>query len=138
MDVPSLVPQLLGKSTGPLFYAQCLNKREFLGALHPTTNSLSIHTMDANFLPCRVYAVPENVSNVVLTTHIMYSVQSVNNISDDAKPDHMDVDHENDEKLGFSPVKSTKINENVNVVGVIGSKLAQKDSSETKVCTQNA
>lgn len=133
MEMPSPVPQPVSDANGPYFFAQYLNSSHYLGALHICSNTLSVHHMDANFLPYRIYKVPAGCSNVLLTPSLMYTIQSVKNSVADANPNHSDVEHENDENLGFSPVKSTKTNQSVNAIGVVGANLAMITSNDNMV-----
>lgn len=120
MEMPSLVPELLTGVNGPFFIVQYLNNKHYLSALHTESNTLSVHNMDANFVPLRLYKVPTNCSNVLLTPRIIYTKLSVNSTAGDSKSQRTNLEHENDENLGFSPVKMTRVDQNIDAIGVVG------------------
>lgn len=120
MEIPSLLPELLTGSSGPYFIVQHLNNKHFLSALHTYSDTLSVHHMDANFIPLHLYKVPRNCSNVLLTSNVMYTVQNLITAVGDATPHRTDIEHENDENLGFSPIKSVKPKQSVDAIGIVG------------------
>lgn len=120
MEMPSLVPELLTGPNGPFFIVQYLNNKHYLSALHTHSNTLSVHNMDANFVPLHLYKIPKDCSSVLLTPTIIYTKQMINRAAADAKPQRTDAEHENDENLGFSPAKGAKANRPIEAIGVVG------------------
>lgn len=124
MHMPSFVPEILATASGPFFIAQFLRDTHLLSALHPYSDTLSVHSMDISLIPLYLYKIPRNCSNVLLTSNIMYTMQKIHETIeiDDKNVQKTEANLENDENLGFSPAKSSKLDgkSTVNAIGVIG------------------
>lgn len=75
MEVPSFLPEVLTTPAGPFFFVQCLKGAHLLSALHPYSDTLSVHSMDISLIPLHIYKIPKNCSDVLITPYIMFTKQ---------------------------------------------------------------
>lgn len=99
MDVPSFSPEVLTTPAGPFFIVQCLRGAHLLSALHPYSDTLSVHSMDISLIPLHIYKIPKDSSDVIVTPFVMFAKQMLNAEEKASASSEMPADVENRETI---------------------------------------
>ncbi|EDW83017.2 uncharacterized protein Dwil_GK22629 [Drosophila willistoni] len=86
MDSPSVTPEPLGHTTGSFYTIQSLRNTYLLSALHSSSHSLTVHSIDINLKPLFVYKIPKHTQEILISSNILYGIHYVDlhNRSDSA------------------------------------------------------
>ncbi|ALC46921.1 ca [Drosophila busckii] len=78
MDSPSVTPEPLGNTNGSHYTIQNLRSTYLLSALHSSSCSLTVHSIDINLKPLFLYKIPKHCVDILISSNILYSIQYVN------------------------------------------------------------
>lgn len=72
----TVVPELLTSPSGPYFIVQKSHNKNLMSALHPYSDTLSIHNIEIMMIPSSLYKLPAHTKNVLLTETVLYAYQN--------------------------------------------------------------